>query len=209
MFVYMNTTILVVLVRGASSLRGGLYDNTRLDYTSSDQLMNQLKPILKECAAYSLPMLCANPDFVDRRTLKLEAGGVAQTYSDILLKNQKIMLSKIKKRNDESEEDTFLRKITFKPARQPDAPIELPYTYPRIFWVGKPFPEIYELSLALFKMKFGPDLELGIEKDKVLCIGDSMSHDIVGAQHVCLRPLYIQKVCNKFIYHCAMFYHSI
>lgn len=41
-----------------------------------------------------------------------------------------------------------------------------------VTFVGKPHPEIYEAALALIP---------GVEKRRILCIGDSIDHDIAGA----------------------------
>lgn len=40
-----------------------------------------------------------------------------------------------------------------------------------VIWIGKPYAEIYEYTLRLF----------GVEGSRVLCIGDSVEHDIAGA----------------------------
>jgi HAD superfamily hydrolase (TIGR01459 family) len=43
----------------------------------------------------------------------------------------------------------------------------------RVTWIGKPYPEIYDHALKL----------VGVEdKRRVVCIGDSVEHDIVGAR---------------------------
>lgn len=42
-----------------------------------------------------------------------------------------------------------------------------------VTWIGKPFPEIYEAALALLG---NPD------RSRVICVGDSIEHDIAGGQ---------------------------
>ena len=50
-----------------------------------------------------------------------------------------------------------------------------------VFYHGKPFPAIYESCLAA----------LGCPKDRVLAVGDSMEHDVLGASRVGLKSALI------------------
>lgn len=50
-------------------------------------------------------------------------------------------------------------------------------------WIGKPYPSIYQYILSLYS---GHDLE------RVLCIGDSIEHDIAGGNSVSLKTLLVK-----------------
>lgn len=79
-----------------------------------------------------------------------------------------------------------------------------------VSWVGKPFPEIYEMA----HRALGP-----VRKKKVLCIGDSPEHDIVGGSragystalvrtgiHADLNDAEVERMCSA---HGVMPDHSI
>jgi len=51
----------------------------------------------------------------------------------------------------------------------------------RVRWHGKPFPEVYEVALA----------RMGLPKDKVLAVGDSMITDMLGARDAGLDGLFV------------------
>lgn len=50
-------------------------------------------------------------------------------------------------------------------------------------WIGKPYPEIYEHAL-----RFLPD----IPRQRILCIGDSIEHDIAGGKKAGLKTLFVR-----------------
>lgn len=72
------------------------------------------------------------------------------------------------------------RGTTFGPGRIADIYEELGGHVRRI---GKPFPDIYERALALLP---------GVARGRILCIGDSVEHDIAGARRAGLASLLVR-----------------
>lgn len=50
-------------------------------------------------------------------------------------------------------------------------------------WIGKPYREIYDHAIGLFP---------AIERTRILCVGDSIEHDIVGARNAGLRSVLVR-----------------
>ena len=50
-------------------------------------------------------------------------------------------------------------------------------------WIGKPFPLIYKYALDQFD---------GVERSRILCIGDSLEHDIIGGQNAQLSTALVR-----------------
>lgn len=49
-------------------------------------------------------------------------------------------------------------------------------------WIGKPFPDIYAAALDFLRP---------VEPSRICCIGDSVEHDIAGAEHAGLRSVLV------------------
>jgi len=57
-----------------------------------------------------------------------------------------------------------------------------------VHWIGKPHRAIYDYSLKLFPNQ---------DRSRILCIGDSVEHDMVGAKSVSLSALLVRSGINE------------
>lgn len=53
----------------------------------------------------------------------------------------------------------------------------------QVRWIGKPHPEIYEYATALHP---------GVDRSRILCVGDSIEHDIAGATAAGLKSVLVR-----------------
>jgi HAD superfamily hydrolase (TIGR01459 family) len=105
--------------------------NTGPDDHRNPSDMNEFEPILRDCAAHRLPMICGNPD------LEVIRGGVRVLCAGALAVRYQTLGGNVRS-------------------------------------IGKPDPAIYQTVLE----------QLGLPKDRVLAVGDSLRTDIAGAASV-------------------------
>jgi HAD superfamily hydrolase (TIGR01459 family) len=103
--------------------------NTGATDDSGESGPDAYQPLLRQCAARGLPMLCANPD------LEIVRGGKRIICAGLLARFYE----------------------------QYGGPVRS---------LGKPYPEVYEAVLPM----------LGVERSRVLAVGDALATDIAGAK---------------------------
>ncbi|MCE2564468.1 TIGR01459 family HAD-type hydrolase [Komagataeibacter sp. FNDCF1] len=103
--------------------------NTGPDAALGEEDVTPYLPLLEQCVAHGLPMVCANPDQqVIRGTQRLICAGAMASWYEA--------------------HDGAVR------------------------WIGKPYPEVYELALSL----------LDVPRARVLALGDALATDMRGAK---------------------------
>ena len=147
-----------ILLHGCEVIRGIGADGEASEeslggYMETGDMSEVVEPLLQRCLQRSLPMVCANPDFIyvrpDHKSIGHMPGKIAKRY-----------------------EELGGSVVSF----------------------GKPHPKHFEACI----------LKLGLPKDKVVHVGDSMHHDIAGANEAGIQSILVAGGVHRDELGCAL-----